>query len=155
MVVAHYLESPEYAFISTMLWMSRWSGEMLAPYGLVGAHFHALARLDRTPGLTQSELGEQIHRDPPATSRVVDDLRARRLVETRVDPDDRRRRRVFITEEGERLFAEVHEGFLRARGELGVDVSPEDAAALWRVAHHLQDRYRAFVERREEARAGG
>lgn len=151
----HYFESPEYAFVSTMLWMSRWFGGMLAPFGLVGAHFHALARLDQTPGLTQSELGEQIHRDAPATSRVIDDLRTKGLVETRVDPHDRRRRRVFMTAGGQRMFHELHEGFQRARREAGIDLASEDIDALWRVAGLLQAGYRAALEDQEDLEETG
>lgn len=139
------LSSPEYAFISTMVWMSRWSGRLLAPLGLQGVHAHTMARLHETPGLTQRELADRIHRDAPATSRILDEMTKMGLVERRVDPKDRRRRRIHLTRKARRLQAKVEELFAAARAEAGIELRDDDVASLWRVADHLQRRYRAAL----------
>lgn len=56
---------------------------------------------------TIAELAELVNRSPSATSRLVDGLERRRLVERRVDPDDGRIRTVWLTERGRALVAVV------------------------------------------------
>src|SRR5919107_2780696 len=50
--------------------------------------------------MTVGELAEVINRSPSATSRLVDGLVKRRLVERREDPEDRRQRSLQLTPRG-------------------------------------------------------
>lgn len=149
-----FLESPEYAFISTTLWISRWSSRFFAPLGLVGVHAHTMARLDETPGLTQRELADRIQRDAPATSRVVDEMVKKGLVERRIDRNDRRCRRIYLTRKGRRMYAKIDEWFSRERTAADIELNERDVEALWRVADHLRARYSASLETTEEREAG-
>ncbi|PSK96258.1 DNA-binding MarR family transcriptional regulator [Murinocardiopsis flavida] len=70
--------------------------------------------LDRSGAPTQRELAERIGRSVSATSRLIDQLVRRGLVARRDDPEDRRARRIVLTETGtaflrrfERLRAEA------------------------------------------------
>ena len=54
---------------------------------------------------TVAELADTLGRSPSATSRLVDGLARRSLVERRVDDDDRRRRGVVLTRRGWLLVA--------------------------------------------------
>jgi len=56
---------------------------------------------------TIAELAELVNRSPSATSRLVDGLEHRRLVERRTDAEDRRIRTVWLTDRGRALVAVV------------------------------------------------
>jgi len=56
---------------------------------------------------TIADLADLVNRSPSATSRMVDGLERRRLVERRIDPDDGRIRTVWLTERGRALVAVV------------------------------------------------
>jgi DNA-binding MarR family transcriptional regulator len=54
------------------------------------AQWHILARVERQPGLSQSELAAICEVEPITVARLVDRLEKRGLIERRADPDDRR-----------------------------------------------------------------
>lgn len=56
---------------------------------------------------TIGDLAEALGRSPSATSRLVDGLVRRRLVERRSEPDDRRQRTVRLTQRGQALLRAV------------------------------------------------
>ena len=56
---------------------------------------------------TIADLAELVNRSPSATSRMVDGLERRRLVERRHDPDDGRIRTVWLTERGRALLGVI------------------------------------------------
>src|SRR5512143_3249388 len=56
---------------------------------------------------TVGELAESLSRSPSATSRLVDGLVRRRLVERREEPEDRRQRSVRLTQRGQALLRVV------------------------------------------------
>ena len=56
---------------------------------------------------TVGELAEALGRSPSATSRLVDGLAKRRLVERRPEPEDRRQRSVSLTQRGQAVLRAV------------------------------------------------
>ena len=58
--------------------------------GMTRAQWHILARVDRQPGLSQSELASICEVEPITVARLVDRLEKRGLLERRPDPRDRR-----------------------------------------------------------------
>jgi DNA-binding MarR family transcriptional regulator len=53
------------------------------------------------------DLADTLNRSPSATSRLVDGLERRRLLERRAELDDRRMRSVWLTERGRALIAVI------------------------------------------------
>jgi DNA-binding MarR family transcriptional regulator len=74
--------------------------------------------LDHPSALTLRELAERIDRSVSATSRLVDQLVRRGLVDRHEDPDDRRVRRIALTKRGTDFLRK----FERARAEAQLDV---------------------------------
>src|SRR5690606_100723 len=64
---------------------------------LTFAQARVLVHVSRDPGLRQVELAARLEVQPITLARVLDQLEARGLVERRLDPDDRRAWRVFLT----------------------------------------------------------
>ena len=72
----------------------------LEPEGLHPRHFGVMTMLAAHPGMSQQQLHEKTGIDPSSMVAVIDELQARGLAERRPDPQDRRARQVFLTEEG-------------------------------------------------------
>ena len=64
-----------------------------------------LFRLHERQGLTQSELGDRTVKDKTTITRILDRLEDKRLVERRRDAQDRRTRRLHLTETGATTLA--------------------------------------------------
>ena len=76
-------------------------------YGMTRAQGIILARLSRQPGMTQNEMAELCEVEPITVGRLVDRLEARGLLERRLDPADRRIRRLHLLPPAEPLLAEI------------------------------------------------
>jgi MarR family transcriptional regulator for hemolysin len=66
-------------------------------YGMTRAQWAALARVERSEGLKQTELAEILDLQPITLTRLVDRLCDSGLMERRADPDDRRAKRLYLT----------------------------------------------------------
>jgi DNA-binding MarR family transcriptional regulator len=66
-----------------------------------------LQELARTNALSQYELGHRTFKDAPTVTRIIDLLCKKKLTERRIDPDDRRKFQIHLTEAGRRKIAEV------------------------------------------------
>jgi DNA-binding MarR family transcriptional regulator len=64
------------------------------------AHGHVMAPLEIADGLRLVDLAENSAMTPQSMNELVDDLVAKGYVERRPDPDDRRAKRIYLTERG-------------------------------------------------------
>jgi MarR family transcriptional regulator, lower aerobic nicotinate degradation pathway regulator len=71
--------------------------------GLTPPQFAALAKLLDVGPCSQNHLGRLIYLDAATIKGVIDRLKARRLVTTQGDPQDKRRRAIALTESGRRI----------------------------------------------------
>jgi DNA-binding MarR family transcriptional regulator len=72
----------------------------LEPEGLHPRHFGVMTMVATQPGMSQQQLHEKTGIDPSSMVAVIDELEARGLAERRPDPEDRRARTIFLTDEG-------------------------------------------------------
>ena len=102
-------------------------------YGMTRAQAVILLRLERQPGMTQNEMAALCEVEPITVGRLVDRLEARGFLERRLDPSDRRIRRLYLMPESapvltaihgykDELFQEVTEGLDDAAMELVTNV---------------------------------
>jgi DNA-binding MarR family transcriptional regulator len=107
---------------------------------------------------TIGELAETLGRSPSATSRLVEGLAKRRLVERREEPEDRRQRSISLTQRGQAILRSVD----RARADQFLRIvrplpTPERALVAMGVAslatHAISRRGRLI--RGQEGGAGG
>jgi DNA-binding MarR family transcriptional regulator len=71
--------------------------------GLTPPQFAALAKLLEVGPCSQNHLGRLIYLDAATIKGVIDRLKARRLVTSQGDPQDKRRRAIALTETGRRI----------------------------------------------------
>lgn len=98
--------------------------------GLTPTQFAALARLHEAGGLSQNRLGRMTAMDSATIKGVVERLRARGLVISRPDPNDRRLRLVDLTKEGRAAFETARDQALAARAETVEPLSAEEVATF-------------------------
>jgi len=75
--------------------------------GITRAQWLVLTRLHRRPGASLSELAEMMEVEKATAGRMIDRLVANGWVERRMQPDDRRVKRVYLTAEAERVHKRI------------------------------------------------
>jgi DNA-binding MarR family transcriptional regulator len=83
------------------------TGELAERHGIQLRDYIVLSALDKTPNLTQAELGKALGLDRTTLMTQLDRLEQMNLVVRRADPRDRRVRIPEITEAGNNLRAKV------------------------------------------------
>jgi DNA-binding MarR family transcriptional regulator len=94
------------------------------------AQLQIVARLKLGDGMTQTELASLLDIEPMTLSRHVDRMEAAGLVERRSCPNDRRARRVVITDKARALVEPMRARALAVYEEAQAGLSAEQRAAL-------------------------
>lgn len=89
-----------------------------------------LTILRADPGLTVSKLARKSDRDPTTTTRTLDRLAKKDLVERRPDPKDRRALRLFLSRNGYEIYAAGAPVVLDYEEEVLAALSETDRQAL-------------------------
>ena len=79
----------------------------LKDVGLTRAQWLALTRINRRPGMSQSEMADMMEIEKAPAGRIVDRLEEKGWVERRAEPSDRRVKRIYVTDLGARLHAAI------------------------------------------------
>lgn len=102
----------------------------------------ALGTLDRAEQeQSVKALSEQLELSLPATSRAVEGLHARELVERREDPDDRRMKRVRIADDGRRLLGRLTKARLSGTAAFVASLSDGERELLHAGLEPLLERH--------------
>ena len=111
---------------------------LLRDYGLTYPEYTLLILLDGSnEGLTPTEIATAICEKAANTTRLVDQLLGKALVEREACADDRRRWRVKITPAGDALIAQVLPAISAQLQEFFSDFSAEEFATLNHLLHKL------------------
>jgi MarR family transcriptional regulator, temperature-dependent positive regulator of motility len=100
-------------------------GEDLNPqqYGVLTAIFEQ-------PGCQQRTLAARAGVDPVSVGQIVDFLEQRNLAERRLDPDDRRARRLYLTRSGTAMRNRLSPALLEAQKNLFAPLTKAEQAQL-------------------------
>jgi MarR family transcriptional regulator for hemolysin len=94
------------------------------------AQLQIVARLKLRDGMTQTELASLLDIEPMTLSRHLDRMEAAGLVERRACPNDRRARRVVVTDKARELVEPMRARALAVYEEAQAGLSPEQREAL-------------------------
>lgn len=75
--------------------------------GITRSQWLAITRLHRRPGLSQSEIADQLEIERASAGRLIDRLEENGWVERRPDPKDRRVNRVHLSARAEAVHASI------------------------------------------------
>src|SRR3954464_13755218 len=76
-------------------------------YGITRREWRLVALLAAHGAMSPSELAERAHLERARTSRWITELVAKGLVQRRIDPEDRRRAELELSDAGRQLYAEL------------------------------------------------
>lgn len=101
-------------------------------HGMTRAQMIILARLERQPDISQSELAAIAEVAPITIARLIDRLEELKLVQRCIDPDDRRMWRLRLTPAAEPLLREIKRSraSLHAVMTCGIDETTLEAMAI-------------------------
>jgi DNA-binding MarR family transcriptional regulator len=102
----------------------------IQPAGLTVTQFGILAHLKRLDGITIGALAERMIMDPTALTRALKPLERQAFVRLEADPDDRRARRIRITDAGRDALGAARPGWERAQAEVRAALGAEATAIL-------------------------
>jgi MarR family transcriptional regulator, transcriptional regulator for hemolysin len=115
--------------------------EKLAESGLTDASWTPLIYLHRLgDGMLQKELAAASGLDESSLVRLIDILSKRGLLERRIDPDDRRARRLHLTEKGRQTASAIRAQLIALEKDLLADFGDDDIAAVLRICERVEDR---------------
>ncbi len=112
-------------------------GQALEDWGVGPGQAAFLAELAREDGLSQEELSTLLRMDKGNTARRVAALERAGLVSRRMDPADRRLRRVSLTAAGRRAAGALAEAMAAWEGALTRGFSPAERQALPRLLQRM------------------
>jgi DNA-binding MarR family transcriptional regulator len=112
--------------------------------GVTRPQWHVLSLLKLNGGINQGRLAVLLEVEPITLGRMIDRLQDARMVERRPHPSDRRAWRLFLTERGETLLAELrpfaHETYEMALEGVSEDERAAVMSALGRMRTNLSRR---------------
>jgi DNA-binding MarR family transcriptional regulator len=131
-------EQSTYATISFLLGYICKANHNAAESALAAAGLHAgqeqfLSSLWAVDGLTQVELAQNMCVQPPTVNKMLSRLEAAGLVERRLDPDDNRFSRVYLTAQGRKVKHDVEQAFAKLEARVVANLSLEERVILRRL----------------------
>jgi DNA-binding MarR family transcriptional regulator len=109
----------------------------LAEHELAMHDFSVLLVLGEHGALPQQRLSRMIGIDPRNAVSIIDALETRKLVERRLDPEDRRRYAIALTSTGSRLMERLGESGAHLEADMLQPLSRTEQAALRKLLQKL------------------
>jgi len=106
------------------------TAEILKDEDLTPLMYGVMAAIQEEPGSGQRQLANRMGIDQVSLGQMIDFLEAKKLVERRMDPDDRRTRRLHLTRRGSELRLRLRPGLLAAQDQLLAPLSKPEQTAL-------------------------
>jgi DNA-binding MarR family transcriptional regulator len=104
--------------------------ELLAPLGLEPRDFALLRVVAAAEGHSQQAIGERLRIPPSMMVAFVDALEARGLIERRHNPNDRRTRELFLTDQGRELLGSAFREAVAYEQSICGDLSAQEREEL-------------------------
>jgi DNA-binding MarR family transcriptional regulator len=110
---------------------------LLEPHGFHPREFGLMTVVAKRPGITQQELASLARVDPSSMVALLDDLERRGIAERRIDPADRRRRAVHLTDKGQKQMQVLQREARKAAETFLGPLSKDERAELNRLLRKL------------------
>ncbi len=123
-----------------------YADKQAARYGITRAQWAVLAKVERTEGLKQSELAEQMEMQPITLTRLIDKLCDNGWIERRGDETDRRVNRLYLRKAARPLLGKL----AGLRSELTATalegINPADAHRLLAQLEAIKENVRNAIQ---------
>ena len=122
-----------------------YADKQAARYGITRAQWAVLAKVERTEGLKQTELAEQMEMQPITLTRLIDKLCDNGWIERRSDDTDRRVNRLYLREAARPLLGKLS-GLRSELTATALDgISPSDAQRLLTQLETIKENVRSAI----------
>ncbi len=98
--------------------------------GVTALQYTALSVLERTPAMSSADLAKASFVRAQSTADLIGALERRNLIERSVDPDNRRRRLIQLTDDGRAFLAEYDPLVAQLEEEMLAGLSTSDRTAF-------------------------
>ncbi len=106
---------------------------------LAPPHAGILNFLDRNPGITQQALAALLGIVPSGLVALLDEMEVRLLIERRINRNDRRRRSLYLSEEGRRTMHEIAEISRKHQRDLVAALSEDEQRQFGELLQRIAD----------------
>jgi DNA-binding MarR family transcriptional regulator len=120
-----------------------------ARFGITRAQWAVLAKIERSEGMKQTELAEQMEMQPITLTRLIDKLCDSGWIERRGDESDRRVNRLYLRRAGRQLLGKLS-GLRSELTATALDgISPVDAQRLLSQMEAIKENVRNAIQNAE------
>jgi DNA-binding MarR family transcriptional regulator len=117
-----------------------------ARFGITRAQWAVLAKVERSEGMKQSELAEQMEMQPITLTRLVDKLCDNGWIERRGDETDRRVNRLYLRKVGRQLLGKLS-GLRSELTSTAIEgINPADAHRLLGQLEQIKENVRNAIQ---------
>ncbi len=117
-----------------------------ARYGITRAQWAVLAKVERTEGMKQSELAEQMEMQPITLTRLIDRLCDNGWIERRSDDSDRRVNRLYLRKAARPLLGKLSGLRSELTATALAGISPADAHRLLAQLETIKENVRNAIQ---------
>lgn len=121
----------------------------LSPYGIGPSHFRIMRRIDKNPGIIQSELGEFYQMDKAAIFRSIKLLEEKGYVVREKDDKDRRAWRLNLTDTARELLPVMHTAHHKIENILIGHMDEDEKNSLLDHLDEMCERIKEYRNRKE------
>jgi MarR family transcriptional regulator, temperature-dependent positive regulator of motility len=111
--------------------------EILVDEDLTPQQYGVLTAIHEEPGCLQRVLASRAGVDPVSVGHIVDSLEQRGLAERRLDPDDRRARRLYLTRSGTAVRNRLSPALLAAQNNLLAPLTEAERVTFMDMLVHV------------------
>jgi DNA-binding MarR family transcriptional regulator len=119
----------------------------VSPYNIGQGQWHFLTQvLFNEDGITQEELSERLFIDKANTARAVKKLEQEGYIERREDPEDKRKKRVYVTQKSRDFENEFHQVFKDFNNILAKGFTAEERETARELLYRMLDNIIQYKE---------
>lgn len=119
----------------------------LKEYGITPEQWSVLYQVNRDDGLIQKEIAELTAKDKPTTTRILEHLEQKGLINKRIGENDRRSFAVYITDKGQKLIQETTPIERQVTVEIKQCISEEEYEGLISLLLRINNHVNKLTER--------
>ena len=126
--------------------MRAYADKEAARYGITRAQWAVLAKLERSEGMKQTELAEQLEMQPITLTRLIDKLCDNGWIERRGDESDRRVNRLYLKKAARPLLGKLAGLKSEITSAALEGISPADAERLVSQLESIKENVRNVLQ---------
>jgi MarR family transcriptional regulator for hemolysin len=107
-------------------------------FGLTQEQCRVVLYLSRHEGIQQVDLAELLEIKPITLARLLDKLQENGLIERRLNPDDRRAFRLYLTHDAHTVLKKILAIGAATRSDANKNISPSDLDRLYSILSRLK-----------------